>query len=132
MARLFFEVMSVPNWPLMLWMFNPTRWMWWEPPVATTRTPRRVPAVDAWLEMSRLLMSQYSCPESNTAWVAPPPSMWGMGPVPYSLMVIVLPFVPLPPGFNVPVHVQPVMNNTESPGATCFALTGASVCQAAD
>src|SRR5712691_5955071 len=132
MPPVFFEVISVPNWPLMLWMFNPTRCMRWETPVAITRTPRRVPAVDALLETSRLLMSQYSWPESNTAWVAPPPLMWGIAPVPYLTMVIVFPFVPLPPGCNVPVQVQPAMNDMESPGANCVALTGASVFHAVD
>src|SRR5229473_4341368 len=132
MPPVFFEVASVPNWPLTLWTFNPTRWMWWETPVAITRTPRRVPAVDAMLETSRLLMSQYCCPESNTASVAPPPSMWGMAPVPYSSMVIVFPKAPLPPGCNVPVQVQPAMNDIESPGANCLALTGASVFHAVD
>src|SRR5712691_1812847 len=127
-----FDVASVPNWPLMLWTFNPTRWMWCATLVAITRTPRRVPDVDAMLETSRLLMSQYCCPESNTACVAPPPSMWGIAPVPYSSMVIVLPLVPLPPGCNVPVQVQPAMNDMESPGANCFAFTGASVFHAMD
>src|SRR5260370_453579 len=53
-----FEVASVPNWPLTLWTFNPTRWMWWEAPVAITRTPRRVPAVDA-VKKSRGSPSQW-------------------------------------------------------------------------
>src|SRR5260370_8641004 len=122
-----FEVASVHNRQLTLWTSNPTGGMWWETPVAITRTPRRVPAVDAMLETSRLLMSQYSWPESNTASVAPPPSMWGMAPVPYSSMVIVFPKAPLPPGCNVPAQLQPPINNTTSPRPNSLRLTGASV-----
>jgi hypothetical protein len=53
--------------------------------------------------------------------------MWGIVDAePYSLIVMVFPFVPLPPGCSVPVHVQPMIIKRESPGANTFALTGVS------